>query len=387
MNQSEIRAIIDWLIDGARSAPQPEEVLAQLSDRLVAAGVPLWRVAVFVRTLHPQIMGRRLLWQHGAAVDIRNASYDLLDSGAFRESSVIHVYNTRQPLRRLLADPDCPIDMLPLAEMRAEGATDYVAAPLVFTNGEVHVITCATMQPGGFTAEEFAALEAIFPPLARVAEIRALRRTAAVLLDTYVGNQAGERILSGNIRRGAAQAIDAAIWLSDMRGSTALADRLHPETFFDLLNNYFDCQVPAIVAQGGEVLKFMGDGLLAIFPTGDGERGYPECCRRALDAALTADRAIGKLPPVDGEPVRFGLALHLGHVLHGNIGSGNRLDFTCIGPAVHLAARIEKLAGERGQTILASEEFARYCGDRLRPVGAFRLAGFAAEQRLFRPLE
>jgi adenylate cyclase len=386
MNQSEIRAIIDWLIDGARSAPQPEEVLAQLSDRLVAAGIPLWRVAVFVRTLHPQIMGRTFRWHAGRGVTAAEAGYSLLDTDEFRGSPVTLVVVTGEKLRRLLADPVCPMDFTILAELRAEEATDYVAAPLVFTNGEVHVITCATRQPGGFTDAQYAALDAIFPPLARVAEIRALRRTASVLLDTYVGNQAGERILSGNIRRGEARAIDAAIWLSDMRGSTVLADKLPPETFFDLLNRYFDCQVPAIVAQGGEVLKFMGDGLLAIFPTSD-ERGHAECCRRALDAALTVDREIGKLPPVDGEPVRFGLALHLGHVLHGNIGSGNRLDFTCIGPAVHLAARIEKLAGAHGQTILASEEFARHCDDRLQAVGAFRLAGFAAEQRLFRPLE
>ena len=198
----------------------------------------------------------------------------------------------------------------------------------------------------------------LIAPLARVAEIRAWYRVAGNLLTTYVGKNAGERVLAGHIRRGDTEAIYAAIWLSDMRGFTALADTLPPQDLVDLLNRYFDCQVPAIVDHGGEVLKYMGDGLLAIFPIG-AERDFSTICAAALAAGKDARDKIAALDTTDrdGSGLRFGLALHVGDVLFGNIGSGNRLDFTCIGPAVNLAARLEKLAGRLGRTILASEDF------------------------------
>jgi adenylate cyclase len=203
-------------------------------------------------------------------------------------------------------------------------------------------------------------------------------------LTTYVGRNAGERVLAGHIRRGDTETIHAAIWLSDMRGFTALADTLPPQQLVDLLNRYFDCQVPAIEEHGGEVLKYMGDGLLAIFPIG-GEAHFQTICAAALAAGKAARDNIAALNKgEDGPALRFGLALHVGDVLFGNIGSGNRLDFTTIGPAVNLAARIEKLAGRLGRTILASEDFVDHCGDDgLQPVGRFAVAGFAAEQMVF----
>jgi adenylate cyclase len=206
----------------------------------------------------------------------------------------------------------------------------------------------------------------------------------ATLLDTYVGRHAGARILAGQIRRGDTEAIHAAIWLSDMRGFTSLADRLAPQRLIDLLNRYFDAQVPPILDRGGEVLKFMGDGLLAIFPVApeDGDAGT--ACANALAAARDARARIGALtPPADANDVRFGLALHLGDLLYGNIGGETRLDFTCIGPAVNLAARLEKLAGELGRAILASADFARRCPGALLPVGEFALKGFDAAQRVY----
>ena len=187
-------------------------------------------------------------------------------------------------------------------------------------------------------------------PLARVAEVRAWVRTAENLLSTYIGNQAGERIMAGKILRGDVEAISAAIWLSDMRGFTTLSERLPPKELIALLNRYFDAQVPAILEGGGEVLKFMGDGLLAIFPIAAGSE-VGEVCRRTLSCAQEFKHSIAELPP-PGEneaPIRFGLALHVGEVMYGNIGGGNRLDFTCIGPAVNLAARLEKVAAKLGE--------------------------------------
>jgi adenylate cyclase len=382
---SDIKSVADWLIDGARSTAEAHEVLAELCARLVGCGVPLWRVAVFVRTLHPHIMGRSFTWREGDGVMVREARFEFLETEEYRNSPVVGVYARGSAIRRRLADPACPIDYPMLRQLRDEGATDYLASPLLFTNGEIHVATWTTRQPDGFSDAQIEKIEAIIAPLTRVAEIRAFRRIATNLLDTYVGNQAGERILSGQIRRGHTEAIHAAIWLSDMRGFTTLADRLPPRALLELLNEYFECQVPAILKHGGDVLKFMGDGLLAIFPIAS-EPAPEEVCARALAAACEARANIAMLKPPTGAAIadiRFGLALHVGNVLYGNIGGGNRLDFTCIGPAVNLAARLEKLAGKLGRVILASDDFARHCGSRFEPLAKFPLAGFAAEQTVF----
>jgi len=320
---------------------------------------------VFVRTLHPEIVGRRFVWHPEIGTVVTDGSFDLLERQAFLDSPMVHVSNTGEAFRRRLADQDCVMDYPVLHDLREEGVTDYVVAPLHFSGGEVHFSSWATRQPGGFTDAEIEVIQSLIAP--------------------YVGKNAGERVLAGHIRRGDTEAIHAAIWLSDMRGFTALADTLPPQNLVDLLNRYFDCQVPAILEHGGEVLKYMGDGLLAIFQIG-AERDYATTCAAALKAGRAARNQIAALAAIDGDSsgLRFGLALHVGDVLFGNIGSGNRLDFTCIGPAVNLAARLEKLAGRLGRTILASEDFVDHCGDDgLQPIGRFAVAGFAAEQMVY----
>lgn len=384
MNPCDTKAIADWLTDGARATLRPEMVLTDLCDQLVEAGIPLWRVAVFVRTLHPEIMGRRFIWQQGAGVTVTEGLFDLLERDQFLNSPFVAVIKSGRSIRRQLAGPDNPEEFSIFRELRTEGATDYLATPLMFTDGSVHVATWSTQQMGGFTDAQIAGIETIVKPFARVAEIRALQRTATNLLDTYVGHQAGERILAGRIRRGHTEAIHAVIWLSDMRGFTSMADRLPPQVLVDLLNRYFDCQVPAILTHGGEVLKFMGDGLLAIFPLPEGLAGAREACYRALGAAREAQVNVDAIDtPPNAHGVRFGLALHLGEVLYGNIGSGNRLDFTCIGPGVNLAARLEKVAAKLGRTVVASAEFVSHFSDEFVPLGKFSMAGFAAPQLVF----
>ena len=381
---SDIREVLDWLAGGALSGPESADVLAQLCQRMLDAGIPLWRAAVFVTTLHPDVMGRRFLWQAESGVTTSNALHSLVEKDDYRKSPFTAVYATRKPLRRRFADPDCPADFEVLQDVRAQGATDYIAFPLVFTDGTIHVATFATRQPGGFTGKQFADLEAIIAPLARVAEIRALRRTSENLIDTYVGHQTGERILSGKIRRGYVEAIRAAIWLSDMRGFTSVSEGLPPQALIDRLNLYFGCQVPSVLDHGGEVLKFMGDGLLAIFPIA-AESEVGEVCRRTLSCAQEFKTRIAELPPpAENEaPIRFGLALHVGEVMYGNIGGGNRLDFTCIGPAVNLAARLEKVAAKLGEAIVASAEFASHVPNTFRQLGEHAVAGFAAPQTVF----
>ena len=387
MTPCDTKSIVDWLADGARSAPRPEMMLAELCDRLVQVGVPLWRVALFARTLHPEIIGRRFIWQPGIGITITEGLFDLLETDQFRNSPFGAVIKFGRAIRHKLAGRGNPEEFSIFRELRAEGATDYLATPLIFTDGSVHVASWSTQQVGGFTDAQIAGIESIVKPLARVAEIRALQRTARNLLDAYVGHHAGERILAGQIRRGDSETIHSVIWLSDMRGFTSMADRLAPQMLVDLLNLYFDCQVPAIVEHGGEVLEFMGDGLLAIFPLVEGTTDANKACDCALIAAREAQVNIDAIEAPassgDGHGIRFGLALHLGEVLYGNIGSGNRLDFTCIGPAINLAARLEKLAAGLGRTIILSAEFAQHSSVDLEPLGEFVVPGFATAQKAF----
>jgi adenylate cyclase len=385
MAAAGVQKIIDWLVDGARSAQASEQVLAELCDALTRAGLPLFRVGVFVRTLHPDFMGRSFIWREGGGpVLVESSGFQVFETVEFITSPLSGVFATGQPARFRMDDAAVARSPL-LGRMRDEGVTDYLALPLVFTDGSIHATSWTTRQPGGFTDVEIDTLHTIVPALARVAEIRALRRTAKNLLDTYVGPRAGERILAGQIRRGHADTIHAAIWLSDMRGFTALSDRVPPETVVEVLNRYFDCQVPAIQSHGGEVLKFMGDGLLAIFPIADNGADERDVCDRVLRAAREAYAAVGEMNATRAEAdrLRFGVALHTGRVLYGNIGGGGRLDFTCIGPAVNLAARIEKIAGQLGRVIVASADFARHAPDAWEHAGVFPVAGFSAPQSIY----
>jgi adenylate cyclase len=235
--------IVEWLVDGARSVSDTREVVSELCDRLVGCGIPVSRFGLFVLTLHPQIMGQAFFWKRGTAVDVISAPFETFETEDFRQSPVRRVIDTRAPLRRRLGEASCPIDFAVTRDLRAQGVTDYLAVPLFFASGAVHGATFATEQSGGFTDWQITAIESIVAPLARVAENRLLERTARILLDTYVGNSAGSRILAGQIRRGDTAAIHAAIWLSDMRGFTRLADRLPPQMLVDMLNRYFDCKI------------------------------------------------------------------------------------------------------------------------------------------------
>jgi len=385
MNTSELRDINEWMIGGARSAPTPQQMMAECCERLVRAGLPLWRVGVFVRTLHPEIYGRHFFWRPGAEVETGTVDHNILDAPEFAVSPLPTVLKQGIEVRARFDDPAS--SRFPIVEdLRAEGVTDYFAVPLFNTDGPPNGSSWTTKQAGGFTDEQLSAIRGIAVPLSRYIEIVTLRRTASLLLDTYVGNRAGEKILGGQIRRGHADTMDAAIWLSDLRGFTALSDRLPSETVVEILNLYFDCQVSAIRANGGEVLKFMGDGLLAVFPVDEYVGDEAQVCSRVLEAARESRAGVKALQFPNGDDVerfRFGVALHLGRVLYGNIGGGNRLDFTCIGPAVNLAARLEKIASRLGRTVVASERFAGICDGGWSDLGEFPVAGFSKAARVY----
>jgi adenylate cyclase len=378
-----VEATVAWLLDGARSAVSSEAVIEESCRRLKAGGLPLWRVAVFIRTLHPSLMARAFFWRQGEQVEVFDAPFEIATQDSFRDSPVVRVTATAKAIRRRLCDPACSRDFPILSDFLAEGVTDYLAAPLSFTDGACHVATFTTRQEGGFTTRNIADLERLLPALARVAEIRTLRRTAINLLDAYVGHDAGEKILAGRIQRGDAETIRAAIWLSDMRGFTKLADSFSPERLIERLNAFFDCLAPAIEHHGGSVLKFMGDGLLAIFPA-RGEGGDLRAREHALAAAQQARANALAFNAGGAEPsLRFGLALHFGEALYGNVGGGSRLDFTCIGPAINLAARVERVAARLGRTVVATRAFAEPLESAFEHLGAFELPGFQQHQDLF----
>ncbi|HTO60996.1 MAG TPA: adenylate/guanylate cyclase domain-containing protein [Bradyrhizobium sp.] len=385
MDTTRIEQLNDWLIDGARSATGPNGPFSETCERLLAAGIPLARVALFIRVLHPDIYGRAFFWRPGAEVVVSTANVDIETTPGFLKSPVVAVYQSRSELRCRLDDPASRRFPF-LDEMRAEGVTDYVALPLHFTDGAVQVVSYTTKHQDGFADEQLAALRHIAAPMARLAEVITLRRTAAGLLDTYVGNSAGERILAGDIRRGHAEAMQAVIWLSDLRGFTALSDRLSPRVVVEILNRYFDCQVPPIRKHGGEILKFMGDGLLAVFPIANDGGDVAEVGARVLEVAREARANVVAMRHGSDEAAerfRFGVALHIGDILFGNIGGSGRLDFTCIGPAVNLAARLEKIAGRLGRTVVASSDFAGLRAGDWSDLGEFPIAGLSSPQRVY----
>ena len=385
MNASELQKIIDWMIDGARSAITPSQMMVECCERLIQAGLPVWRVGVFLRTLHPDFYGISFIWKPGAEVRIGTVDFTFLDSPEFQNSPMMIVFQQGLEVRAHANDPASK--RFPIIEdLRVEGVTDYIALPLMFMDGAINASSWTTRQPGGFTDEQLGALRALTPALARYCEIVQSRRIATMLLDTYVGNRAGERIMGGQIRRGHTETMHAAIWLSDLRGFTALSDRLPAETVVDILNHYFDCQVAAIREHGGEVLKYMGDGLLAVFPIDEYVGDDQKVCSRVLEAARESRASVDALHYPVGENVerfRFGVALHVGNILYGNIGGGNRLDFTCIGPAINLAARLEKIASRLHRTVVASEGFAGICSGGWSDLGEFPIAGFSKAQRVF----
>lgn len=381
------REVVDWLVRGAPGAAGPQQVMAGLCIRLTNAGVRVDRMEAFVRTLHPSIVGRSFVWTpERTDVEVREQSYAYLNSPEFLGSAMNQCCRTGESISvRLGTGRTCPT----LAPLQKEGFVEVLAAPMRFLSGQNHPVTFGTKAPGGFTEEEHAAIQAVIPPLARIGEILALLRTATNLLSTYVGHNAGARILAGQIQLGDTDTLKAIVWFSDLRGFTVLTRTASPPAVIRALNDLFGCQIPAIEKHGGEVLKFIGDGLLAIFPYDDTKGPPKAACDAAYDAATEAFAALEsrnrERAAKDEAPISFGLALHLGDVSYGNIGAQSRLDFTCIGPAVNVAARLESLASKLSRTMVVSEPFAALCSRPLEDLGSFELKGVDLPQRAFAP--
>ncbi|MBS0223472.1 MAG: adenylate/guanylate cyclase domain-containing protein [Proteobacteria bacterium] len=344
-----------WFVTEAYKIADTGQLVAASGEQLVQAGIPLYRLAYFQLTLHPELDGKAYFWRRGRPVEVQTATAGLRDRTEFRSNPMAVVYEEHKTLRVRLdqVEPEAPV----LRQFKAEGATDYVALPLLFGNGHVDGLSVISDRPGGFSMADLDRIFLLQFAFTRIVEAHSLRDTAVNLLDAYVGRAAGERILAGEIKRGSGQTIEAVLWYCDLRGFTRASDTLPRDTIIALLNDYFDVMGKLVTSAGGEILKFMGDGMLGMFPvpTPD-ERG--QIALRAVRAAGSVTDAITVLNGIraaaDEPPVRFGLALHIGEVMFGNIGASNRLDFTVIGPAVNHAARLERLCVPLGRPVLLS---------------------------------
>ena len=373
--------MLDWLDAGAPPAREPAAVLDQMCRRLVASGLALARVAVFVRTLHPNVAGRGFFWREDRPqVEVESADHAWFDSHEHLKSPIYAVWTQNAELRRRLADPDCPLDYPLLRRLKHEGITDYAAEPLRFLSGEVHVATFATRRPGGFMEAELHAIRRLLPPFTRLAEIYSNMRKARNILDAYLGPHAGERVLAGQIKRGDGEDIHAVIWFCDLRDSTALADSMTRRDFLAVLNEYFECTLGPVLERKGEVLRFIGDAALAIFPI-DGRPA--QACAAAVEAAREALARMEKVNKKRQLPLRVGIGLHLGELTYGNIGTPGRIEFTVIGAAANEAARIESLCKRLEVDLLVSEHVARVLPVPWRSMGSHTLRGVGDKIELF----
>lgn len=370
-----------WLLDQALHEPHTLDLVDQLAWRLVAAGFPLDRFSVHVGTLHPQLLGFAWNWLRADTIcDEVQVAAESLTTDAYRRNPLAQVIEHGRTVRALSADPDAVARYPLVADLAKSGISEYIAMPM--SGAAYHnAVTLATKQPGGFSDEQRNAMARLLKIFALHVERHIAQRIADNALAAYLGALAAGKVLSGSIKRGAGQSIRAVIWMSDLRGFTGLTERLGGPDMIALLNAYFEEMAGAVLAQGGEVLKFIGDGLLAAFPIdGDGRQAASRAVAAARDALARFER-LNAAPPasiagIEGwRPLRSGIALHAGEVFFGNIGAPQRLDFTVIGPTVNQASRVEAMQKTLDRPVLVTEAVARLLDEELEPLGSHPLRG------------
>lgn len=401
--EDSIGRLHNWLARMGLDGASEDALVTGFCERAVAAGIPICQCLVIIDTLHPVYEGRLFRWgqdpsKPGMVEYGRTAVPEGLSLGQeeeraaqnWRRSPFYHLLETGEALLRRPVNEATAAEFPVVKDYYGEGTTEYLAIVNRFApGGVIGEMDCVysswlTKSPAGFSDEQVNVLSRIVPTLALAVKTTALTRMNATLMQTYLGRDAARRVLSGRIMRGVADRIDAVIWFSDLRGFTRVTDSA-PEQVIPLLNDYSDAIVSAIHAQGGDVLKLIGDGVLAIFTGADREHA----CAAALDAAgearaevtsLNARRAVLGLPVTD-----MYLGLHVGEVFYGNIGSLERLDFTVVGPAVNEASRIAAMCRSVEQPVLVSEAFAAVPGmrGRLISIGRYALRGVSQPQELF----
>jgi adenylate cyclase len=381
---SRVVALRDWLVTVAARMEDPNEVLIGFIQRLIELGLPLDRVASAIETLHSEYAGIGRFWTREEGAVVRYLPHGTRREAVYQQSPFAHVNRTGEWLMLDLAEtPDDLFAIVP--ELKEAGLRHYLTIPIRFTNGAENGISFATRSPEGFGERGLIILRLVMPSFALVTELRATSNRLDQVLRIYVGDDPHRAILSGAIQRGQVTRIRSAILFADMRDYTRISSTLSPESAVELLNTYFDCLVPPIEDEGGEVLKYLGDGLLAIVrDQGDDTGGAPQS---ALTAATNALRRVqtandeGRFPA----PIQVGIALHHGDAAYGNVGSGQRLDFTVIGRDVNLASRIANLNKRLGEPLLMSKPFVEHLWGNPKALGMHKVDGFEEAIEVFKP--
>lgn len=377
-----------WILGEGRRAPDATKFFDGLNAAICRAGVPLDRAMFSLLVIHPQAVASGFEWlaDRPTVEILRDINIQTTDQ--YRLSPIKRIHDGADEVRARLTGKNAAHDLPIYDEFRRDGYTDYAVFLVPFGNGARNALSISTRAQRGFGVADLALMRAILPLVAMVFEIHSGRRIAGAVLDTYVGKLAAQRILNGEIRRGQGERLNAVIWFADLRGFTALSDLRPTDEVIAALNEFFDALAAAIEPHGGQILKFMGDGLLAIFPIEDAAFQHYSA-RQALDAALAAHAGVNRINvrrAAAGAPLlRFNIALHVGLVVYGNIGSATRLDFTCIGPAVNLAVRIEGLGAKLGAPIVMSKAFANLARESrsLVSLGQHPVKGLMAAPEIF----
>jgi adenylate cyclase len=386
----------DWLMEQALGQTALADLFGGCCERLLGAGIPLSRAHIAFRVLHPlyQVMG--MTWLRGSSVE--SESYILSEGEQPPErlasTPIPHMIRTQLPfLRRRLTGDEATIDFPVLAELRDAGATDYLGYLVHFGGGPRDRIagSWTTDRPSGFREQDIRDLLRIQQRLCVASKMRIREQIASNVVTAYLGPNAGRRVLAGQIQRGDGETIHAVIWYSDLRGSTSMADTLPRDDYIRTLNDYFESAGGAVLAQGGEILAFIGDAVLAIFPIDGNAKATTRACERALAACREAQSRLAavnlKRREAGTNQLEFGLALHLGDVLFGNIGLPERVSFSVIGPTVNEVARLEALTKELGRQVLATGAFARHTSIMWDNLGRHQLRGVGAPLEVLSPAE
>jgi adenylate cyclase len=381
---ARVIALRDWLVTAAGQMEDSNEVLSSFLDRLIELGLPIDRAVSAIEALHSEYAGIGRFWTREEGTVVRYLPHGDRRETIYQTSPFAHVSRTGEWL--ILDLSNTPDDLFPIIpELKEAGYRHYVTVPIRFTNGAENAISFATRSPEGFGTRALTILRMVIPSFALVTELRATSNRLDQVLRIYVGDEPHRAILSGAIQRGQVTRIRSAILFADMRDYTHISSTLSPESAVELLNNYFDCLVPPIEDEGGEVLKYLGDGLLAIVrDKGDDTGG---AAQSALTAATKALRRIeianneGRFPV----PINVGFALHHGDAAYGNVGSGQRLDFTVIGRDVNLASRIAELNKSLGEPLLMSKPFVEHLWGNPSPLGAHDVEGFEEAIEVYKP--
>jgi adenylate cyclase len=374
VTSSALLAVIEWLSGDECHSADEVGLIAGLGRRLQTLGLPVDRLTLHLMTLHPEFVGRTIAWSPGEPVEVHDREHGAMP--AFADSPFRRVMTTRETLVVGSGDGERWGD---IDVFSGRGLTQLMIVPLCNADGPVSAAAFGTKRPNGFSHSDNQAIERILPALRNACELRLLRQAELSLLDTYIGPVTAQRILAGRIRQGEIESMEAALLLCDLRGFTALSNRLPSAQMLRLLNAYFDKVVPAITRQGGEVLKFMGDAALAFFPGFDQQAA----CRAAL---ASAKEILDEVEHFESEGVRIkaGIGLHFGEVSYGNVGSGRRMDFTLIGPDVNLVSRIQATCGPSSTPLLMSDLFrAKVETAGTKSAGKHTLAGFDESFELF----